>query len=129
VKYEPEPVIVKKTKIPTYSAMVLEAVIDLNEKEGSSMNAIRKYILAHYDFHNQQKASFHNLTLKAANRAVASGELERIKHSFALSAKERERRKVKLTGMINFDEVSLFPNFAHFSEFYLDFLKGNGPQR
>jgi hypothetical protein len=89
--------------------MVMEAVIDLNEKEGSSMNAIRKHILAHYDFHNQQKASFHNLTLKAANRLVASGELERIKHSFALSAKERERRKVKLTGMINFDEVGFFP--------------------
>lgn len=73
--------------------MVLEAVINLNEKEGSSLNAIRKYINTHYNIQKQQVASFNNLTLKAVNKAVASNELEKIKHSFRLTAAERERRK------------------------------------
>lgn len=83
----------KSNKNPTYSVMVLEAVINLNEKEGSSLNAVRKYILAHYNIQKQQVASFNNLTLKAVNKAVASNELEKIKHSFRLTASERERRK------------------------------------
>jgi hypothetical protein len=91
--------------------MVLEAVIELNEKEGSSLNAIRKYILTHYDIKSQQKASFHNLTLKAVNRAVANNELERIKHSFRLTAAERDKRKEKVRGLLNFDEVRGFANF------------------
>jgi hypothetical protein len=85
----------------------MEAVIELNDKEGSSLNAIRKYINDHYDIRNQQKASFHNLTLKAVNKAVANNELERIKHSFKLSNAEKERRKEKLKGYLNADEVSL----------------------
>lgn len=73
--------------------MVMEAVINLNEKEGSSLNAIRKYINTHYNIQKQQVASFNNLTLKAVNKAVASNELEKIKHSFRLTAAERDRRK------------------------------------
>ncbi len=72
--------------------MVVEAVITLNEREGSSLKAIRKYILTQYDI-KKQDASFHNLTLKAVNKAVASNELERYKHSFKLSTAEKERRK------------------------------------
>ncbi len=83
----------KKSKIPTYSVMVLEAVINLNEREGSSLQAIRKYILQHYDIRQHQTASFHNLTLKAVNKAVAVNELEKFKHSFRLSQAEKDRRK------------------------------------
>jgi hypothetical protein len=43
----------------------------------------------------QQMASFNNLTLKGVNKAVANGELEKIKHSFKLSSQEKDRRKEK----------------------------------
>ena len=82
----------KKAKMPTYSQMVVDAVITLNEKEGSSLKAIRKYILSQYDV-KKQDASFNNLTLKAVNRAVASNELEKCKHSFKLSTAEKDKRK------------------------------------
>lgn len=75
--------------------MVLEAVIALNEKEGSSLNAIRKFLLIAYDIQNQHKASFNNLTLKAVNNLTASDVLEKVKHSFRLSAAEKERRRIQ----------------------------------
>lgn len=78
--------------MPTYSQMVLDAVISLNERDGSSLKAIRKHILFQYDI-KKQDASFNNLTLKAVNRAVASNELEKFKHSFKLSTAEKEKRK------------------------------------
>lgn len=83
----------KKAKIPTYSVMVVDAVIALNDKEGSSLNAIRKHILTSYDIKTQH-ASFNNLTLKAVNQAVAADTLEKVKHSFRLSAREKERRRL-----------------------------------
>jgi hypothetical protein len=73
--------------------MVVEAVIRLNDKNGSSLNAIRKHILTQYNIGHKQTASFNSLTLKAVNRAVASNELEKIKHSFRLTQDERDRRK------------------------------------
>ena len=82
----------KKAKLPTYSQMVMEAVLALNEKEGSSLKAIRKYILTQYDI-KKQDASFQTLTLKAVNKAVAINELEKCKHSFKLSTAEKDRRK------------------------------------
>lgn len=89
----PEPKKDKKAKIPTYSVMVVDAVIALNDKEGSSLNAIRKHILTSYDIKTQH-ASFNNLTLKAVNQAVAADILEKVKHSFRLSAREKERRRL-----------------------------------
>lgn len=80
-------------KPPSYAVMILEAVAVLNEKNGSSLNAIRKFILSTYNIGHKQAASFNNLTLKAANRAVANNELEKVKHSFRLTVAERERRK------------------------------------
>jgi SWI/SNF-related matrix-associated actin-dependent regulator of chromatin subfamily A member 5 len=74
--------------------MVVDAVLALNDKEGSSLNAIRKYCIATYDIKNQHKASFNNLTLKAVNQAVAADILEKVKHSFRLSLHEKERRRL-----------------------------------
>jgi hypothetical protein len=99
--------------------MIMEAVINLNEKEGSSLNAIRKYILHHYDIKNQHKASFNSLTLKAVNKAVASNELEKIKHSFRLTAAEKEKRKIKdIIG----DEVSALLITVLYSFFFTSIL-------
>ena len=71
----------------------MQAVTKLNDqRNGSSIMAIRKYILQNFNMHNQT-ASFQNLTLKAVNKAVAMNELERVKNSFRLSNRERERQK------------------------------------
>lgn len=74
--------------------MVVEAVINMAERHGSTLNAIRKYVQANYELKKQQAASFNALTLKALNKAVAMDELERVKqNTFRLSNSERERRK------------------------------------
>ena len=59
----------------TYSAMVIEAVAtlasvsDKDAKNGSSLVAIRKQILATYGSNlNKQAASFNSLTLKGINK-------------------------------------------------------------
>jgi hypothetical protein len=100
----------KKNKNPTYSAMVMEAVVNLNEREGSSLQAIRKYILQNYEgIRQHQTASFHNLTLKAVNKAVALNELEKFKHSFRLSQAEKDRRKEAERKAQQALQRSLFP--------------------
>lgn len=74
--------------------MVTEAVINLADRHGSSLPAIRKYVMANFELKAQQIASFNALTLKAVNKAVAMDELERVKgHSFRLSQSEKDRRK------------------------------------
>lgn len=74
--------------------MVVEAVANLADRHGTSLNAIRKYVQANYELKKQQAASFNALTLKAVNKAVAMNELERVKqNTFRLSNAERERRK------------------------------------
>ena len=75
--------------------MVVEAVIAMDEKQGSSLQSIRKYIASHYDVNKQQTASFNSLTLKGASKAVANGELEKLKNSFRISAEEKQKRKDK----------------------------------
>lgn len=80
----------------SYSVMVVEAVMNLADRHGSSLPAIRKYITANYELKKQQTASFNALTLKAVNKAVAMDELERVKgHSFRISRRELDRRKEK----------------------------------
>ena len=79
----------------TYLTMVVEAVANLDERLGSSLQAIRKYILANFLVRKQQAASFNSLTLKAASKAVELKELEKIKNSYKLTFLEKERRKKK----------------------------------
>ena len=79
----------------SYSVMAVEAVLNLNDRHGSSLVAIRKYIQSNFPLKDQQTASFNALTLKGVNKAVASGELEKVKHSFKVTWQEKERRKNK----------------------------------
>jgi hypothetical protein len=82
--------------------MSIEAVASLGEKNGSSLQSIRKYIISSFCLKPQHMASFNALTLKAVNRAVAQGELERLKNTFKLTSNEKERRrekeKLRITG-------------------------------
>lgn len=75
--------------------MVTEAVINLADRYGSSIQAIRKYVNSNFALKQQQTASFNNLTLKALNKAVAVDVLECDKRLYRLSNTERERRKEK----------------------------------
>jgi hypothetical protein len=77
----------------TYTAMVVEAVENLADRHGSSIQAVRKYIVSNYPLKQQQTASFNSLTLKAINKAVALEVLEYEKRLYRISAKEKERRK------------------------------------
>jgi hypothetical protein len=79
----------------SYSTMAVEAVLALNERHGSSLVAIRKYIQTNFPVKHCQTASFNNLTLKGVTKAVAGGELEKIKHSFKISWQEKERRRIR----------------------------------
>jgi hypothetical protein len=81
----------------SYTNMVTEAVYRLDDRIGSSLVAIRKYVFSTFDVKKQQMASFNSLTLKAVNKAVATGELEKVKnsHSFRLSPAARQSRREK----------------------------------
>eukprot|EP01041_Mallomonas_annulata_P003345 gene3345-6619_t len=84
----------------TYQAMVMEAVVNLDERGGSSLKAIRKYIQSNFILQKQQPASFNSLTLKAVTKVVSTGELERIKrNTFRLSVAEKERRRKRFSGL------------------------------
>lgn len=76
-----------------YFDMVMEAVVQLDEKGGSSLQGIRKFIQTTFAPNCKAVSSFNNLTLKAINMAVADNMLERNGHSFRLSWVEKDRRK------------------------------------
>jgi len=66
--------------------MILQAISSMNDKNGSSLQAIRKWIQQTYpDTHNKQKASFQNLTKKAIHKLEADQVLIRVKGSFKFS--------------------------------------------
>ena len=89
----------------SYSEMVLEAVSTLAaqdryvERDGCSLQAIRKFLATTYNLGKQQTASFNNLTLKAINRATAVGDLEfhpKARHSYRLTLAYKRKREAKL---------------------------------
>jgi hypothetical protein len=89
----------KKIIRKTYTEMVIEAIGVLNEKEGSSLQAIRKYLLTNFDVQigRQHSASFNSLTLKAVTRSLATGDLEqpsKVKRTYRLSATMRKKREL-----------------------------------
>jgi hypothetical protein len=91
----------------SYSAMTVEAVYRLAEKNGSSLQSIRKFILQNFPLKAQQTASFNSLTLKAVNKAVAQNELERLKNTFRLSNTEKEKRRLKEKRLVSIHELAV----------------------
>lgn len=77
----------------SYSDMVVEAVYNLNEKGGSSLQAVRKYLRESFNVNKTQVASFNNLSLKAITKAVADQQLEMNGRLYKVSVLEKERRK------------------------------------
>lgn len=113
----------KSNKTPSYSVMVMEAVIALDDsKNGTSLSAIRKYIITNYGLTKRHVASFNNLTLKAVNKCVAANELEKIKHSFRLTPEEREKRKI--FDKAKFDEVSTLTSLNFLFIYIVEIQRG-----
>ena len=76
--------------------MVVEAVLNLADRRGSSIMGIRKYIQSNYSLkQDQQTASFNSLTLKALQKCVALEILELDKRLYKISDKEKASRKDK----------------------------------
>ena len=74
--------------------MVIESLYELNDKNGSSLQAIRKYIENNLVEKGQQAATFNTLTKKAIDSAVASNRIEKLKkNSYRLSAYEKEKKR------------------------------------
>lgn len=74
--------------------MILDAIQSLRDKNGSSLQAVRKWIATTYpDTQNKQKASFNQLTLKGITKLVAEGSVEKNKSSFRLSRQFLSRLK------------------------------------
>lgn len=76
----------KKSKM-SFEDMVVDAIVSLAERGGSSLTSIRRYVLdAHPETQAKQAASYNSLSLKALTSAVAKGKLERDKHTYKLSS-------------------------------------------
>jgi len=74
--------------------MVIDAVLNLKDRNGASIPSIRKYILDNnLKAKEAAPASFNNMTMKALKRAVESGRLERTKSSYRISFEELNRMK------------------------------------
>lgn len=80
----------------TYSGMAVKAVAALDDRQGSSLLAIRKYIQANFPPPSKLSTNaFNSLTLKGCMKAVARRELDNIRGlTFKLSKKERERQRL-----------------------------------
>merc|ERR1712038_7756 len=80
---------------PKYSVMVESAIKALKERNGSSRQAILKYIIANYSLESKQAATQLRLSLK---RAVAGGSLKMAKESgkgagcYKLAAPEESKK-------------------------------------
>jgi len=75
----------------TYNDMILETLYALNDKGGSTIQSIRKYMDTNFSS-VAQKASFISLSKKALDSCVASGKVERTdKFHYGLSKHERDR--------------------------------------
>ena len=92
----------------------MQAFSTLNEKDGSTLQAVRKHILASFEVGRQQTASFNNLTLKAIQKAVAVGDLEhsaKSRFNYKLSMAYKKKRDAEVArahyGKGNFSKVCI----------------------
>ena len=81
--------------------MILQAISVMADKNGSSLQAIRKWIQTTYpETQDKQKASFQNLTKKAIHKLEADAVLIRVKGSFKFSPhyiESHRRREMEKT--------------------------------
>ena len=81
----------KKTSTgPSYIDLAQAAIVSLKERNGSSLQAIKKFVMA------KKKTGYVNGTfLRALKSAVAGGKLVQVKGSYKLAAKAKAAPKKK----------------------------------
>ena len=86
----------KPAEHPKFSEMIIAAITSLKDKKGSSIQAIKKYILASYKVDEKKVATFVKSNL---NRLIESGAIKSVKGSgasgsFKLADKAEKTKKV-----------------------------------
>ncbi len=82
-----------------YLDMVIESIYALSDKNGSSIQSIKKYMQQNLSQHGHQPASFNSLTKKAIDQAIAIGRIEKIKKNvYRISQTEKDKRKYEEVG-------------------------------
>ena len=80
----------KKAAGPSYLDLAKAAIVSLKERNGSSLQAIKKFVMA------KKKTGYVNGTfLRALKSAVAGGKLVQVKGSYKLAAKPKAAPKKK----------------------------------
>ena len=82
----------KPSTHPKFSEMITAAITTLKERKGSSLSAIKKYILATYKVEEKSVATFCNKNLK---KMVESGAVTQTKGSFKLAEKPKAAKPKK----------------------------------
>ena len=78
----------------SYESMAVDSVAALNNKNGSSLQAIRNYISQNWNVSNMHAASYNKKTIDGLNLAVANQRLERVKvHTYKLTGEEKNYRR------------------------------------
>ena len=77
---------------PPYKTMVIEAIKELKERNGSSRQRIMKYLVAEFKVKKETASKYLRATLK---QGVSNGTFEQIKGSFKLSREARDAAKPK----------------------------------
>ena len=83
----------KPAAYPPTASMVKAAINAQNERKGSSLPAIKKYIASNYKYDVVKNARFIN---KALKKLSEDGALTKVKGSFKISAKAKEEKKPKI---------------------------------
>ena len=78
----------------TYAQLVQEAIVALKDRTGSSIPAIKKWLLAEYD-HLEDSKHFKHCINQAIKTGTAQGRFEKVRCSYKVTAswKEKERNK------------------------------------
>lgn len=79
---------------PSYEIMVTKAIVDLNQRKGSSRYNIKRYILANYDMNEKVFNTQFNLQIrKLIEKGVLHQPLEGPNASFKITSEQKEKMK------------------------------------
>ena len=80
----------KKTTGPSYLDLAKAAIVSLKERNGSSLQAVKKFVAA-----KKGKGYVNGVFLRALRSAVTGGKLVQVKGSYKLAAKAKAAPKKK----------------------------------
>lgn len=81
---------------PTYQDMVVESVVSLKDRKGTSLHSIKKYLLEHWNL--KEDNSFKTNINNALKKCVELGKLIKIKASYKVNPDAKLKTKGKAKG-------------------------------